>query len=347
MTDTEITRLWKAADALHGCLQHVRTNTGRRRYGLERDSDPLHMDDVFAADQAKIASSKLFRTMQDKTQVFTNPACCMVRTRMTHIMEVYACAIVACNKLGLNLSLAQAIALGHDMGHVPFGHQGEEALAQIMGKPFCHENWGVIVAQKIERKGAGLNLCFETLDGMRGHSGNTAHEDMSPEAWLVRYVDKFAYIFADISDLIQRIRVPLPKAVISLADEFGSDQRSRTSTAIAGLVIESAEQGKVSFEHSDLAQKFAELRKQMYGVYRTVTEQRVRPYVEQVLHVLDQLEFGNPHMLFALMTDSEALHLAAQTMPNVGHLKDTGLWEIKPHLEAIGAVDMCDPDLDW
>ena len=118
----DLKKIWDKANSLHGCLSNLKTNTSRRRYPL--DEDPLYMKNIFISDEAKILSSKMFRIQRDKTQVFSFPESPLIRTRLAHVLEVVACSVVDSDILGRNTDLVSAAALGHDIGHVPFGHQG-------------------------------------------------------------------------------------------------------------------------------------------------------------------------------------------------------------------------------
>jgi hypothetical protein len=204
-----------------------------------------------------------------------------------------------------------------------------------------------IIAQKIERKGKGLNLTYETLEAMLCHSGNTARESMSQEAWLLRYTDKFSYIFADVNDIFGRMRYPVSQELWGLINLFGSSQRERTTTAIIGLAVESAEMGRVSFQYSELGIKFDRLRKLMYGVYPHVTQQNVTRTMEEVLEFLEMLNLGDPFLLLALMTDKDVLMIANEKMRDMSLFNRTALSEIVPYLGDIGKIDLCNPDLDW
>jgi len=340
--------LYREAQALRGCLARLRTKIGRRRYDASKDrQDVFILSDPFAGDIARITSSKAYRNLAHKTQVLTDPHNTFIRSRMTHTTEVVACAIVISEMLGLNTSLAQAIAFGHDIGHVPFGHQGESFLAEIMRQPnFCHENMGVIIAQDIERKGAGLNLTFETLEGIQCHSGCKARAGMTAEAWAVRYADKLAYIFHDFNDF-QRVGHPIPRELQMLMDGFGSNQRERTNTAIAGLILESSEAGKVSFDHCDWAQKFAEIRVQMYKVYPMINVHNPVQLIRPVIEFLIKLDESDPFLTFALMTDKDVAYIASQQNKQMEHLRQTAIFEQLPFLRKLGSVDLCDPDMDW
>jgi dGTPase len=344
---SEIKKLWSKADSVRDCLAHQRTERGRRRYTI--DEDPLLVKNLFLSDEAKLLSSKAWRALARKTQVFTHPHTPLIRSRQAHVLEVIAVTVIAAEMLGLNTDLARAAAVGHDIGHTPFGHQGEAWMQKALGKPeFCHEIMGAVVAQHVERRGKGLNLCRETLQGMVYHSGDrTPPPDLTPEVRVLRYTDKFTYIFHDINDIIGRMKYPARSELQRLADTFGRDQRERTSTAIAGLIVESNELGYVSFEQSELAQEFRKLRSLMYEIYPRVTRQRIEPIMDHVLEFLTQLDIGDPYMLACLLTDDDAMLIADSPMADMQVWNRTALCEIAKYLEEIGKVNLCDPDLSW
>lgn len=340
-------QLLETANSYKGCLSHLATIEFRRLHSND-DDEPLKMGNHAVSDEARILCSKAYRLLGHKTQVVTAPQSALTRNRKTHVMEVTAISVVTADLLGLNIDLSRSISLGHDTGHVPFGHQGETYMARAMGrKDFCHEVMAPIVAQKIERKGKGINLTFQTLEGMMCHSGNTAREGMTQEAWNVRHTDKFAYIFADYNDVTMRLKYPVSSELAILMNEFGSSQRERTSTAMAALIVESKECGKVSFEHSNYAKKFKRLRELMYEVYPRITQQNPQSVMEPVLEFLAHLGIGDPFLLLALMTDRDVIHLASQPMKDMSHLHQTAIGEIIPHLADIGSIDLCDPCLNW
>jgi dGTP triphosphohydrolase len=335
------------AKSLKGCLGHLRTiaKDARRRDAEDEDVLPI---DLFISDKMKILSSKGWRTLADKTQVFTWPENCLMRTRQTHVAEVVAIATGLGNMLGLNTHLIEAAAFGHDIGHVPLGHQGEMWMAQAMGKPhFCHEVMGPIIVQKIERKGKGLNLTFQTIEAMMCHSGDKAYDGMTQEAWVLRYADKIAYLFADYNDIVIRSNYPVSNELKDIIRSFGENQRQRATTAMAGLVAESYELGKVSFEHSELGKNFTKLRKMMYEIYPRVTQQNVGDIMGPVLEFLVSLNIGDPFLLLALMTDKDLQLVASTRMKDMNLFNRTALKEIAPYLTEIGPIDLCNPYLDW
>ena len=338
--------LIEKASTLHGCLGHLRLTTGRRRH--ETDDDELKNVDLFISDEAKIGNSKAYRTLPRKTQVFSFPRNALVRTRCAHVNEVISVSVTAANALGLNTDAVRAAAMGHDIGHVPFGHQGEAWMAKEMGCPnFCHEVMGVIIAQYVERRGKGLNLTWQTLQAMMRHSGSMPTEHMTQEAWVLRHTDKFAYIFHDYNDIVERHGYPVSAEIRSIVESFGRNQRQRTTTAICGLVIESEQCGHVSFEESDLAKQFKRLRTLMYGVYESVTQQNVQDTLGPVIECLTRLNIADPFFLLALMNDKDVELLASRKMKDLAAFNSTTVHEIVPYLQDIGPIDLCNPGLDW
>jgi dGTP triphosphohydrolase len=246
--------------------------------------------------------------------------------------------------LGLNVTLCQAIAFGHDIGHVPFGHQGEDFIANRIGRPFTHEVMGLVIAQEIERDGKGLNLCWQVLDGMLRHGGSRASPTMTPEASVVRVCDKIAYIFADYNDLL-RVHYPVGYALREAMHSFGGNQRERVNRVIEAFCRESIEQGRMSFEHSTEARDFAELKKLMYEVYGRVTLQDVSRILGPIYDFLEQCKVHDPALLLALMTDRDVMYLHEQRFLNVDHVMQTSVGELIPHLPR--EIDLCKVDLDW
>lgn len=155
----------------------------------------------FQRDRDRIIHSKAFRRLKHKTQVFISPEDDHFRDRLTHTLEVSQIARTIANSLFLNEDLTEAIALGHDLGHTPFGHLGEDILSEICSKKFHHNEQSIRVVQKIEKKGKGLNLTKEVLDGILNHRGSGKPKTL--EAKIVQISDKIAYINHDIDDAIR------------------------------------------------------------------------------------------------------------------------------------------------
>ncbi|OGZ69610.1 MAG: hypothetical protein A3F47_02440 [Candidatus Staskawiczbacteria bacterium RIFCSPHIGHO2_12_FULL_38_11] len=346
--------LFEKASSCYGCLSELKTTESRRRHPPEEDEDRLDVKNPFQKDKSKLLLSKAYRVLWKKTQVFSIPESPLTRTRMTHVMEVVGNCITASELLGLNTDLVEAAAIGHDIGHVPYGHPGEEWMKNNLEglAGFCHEKMGVVTAQKIERAGRGLNLTWHTLEAMMCHSGNMAREGMSQEAWLLNYMDKITYLFHDYNDIfnVERANYPKPLELEKVVNSFGSNQRERTNTTIAGLVIESAQEGKVSFRHSELGQRFQHLRALMYKVYYRVTKQDVGKLMKPAYDFLKEQDIGDPSLLLALSTDGDVLSISRKDNVNSHDFKLSTVFEIVPRLEKIyqrhGKIDLCNPDLD-
>ncbi len=156
---------------------------------------------AFQRDRDKILHCKAFRRLKDKTQVFLAPEGDHYRTRLTHTLEVSQNARTIAKALQLNEDLAEAIALGHDLGHTPFGHAGERALNRVCPMGFEHSKQSVRVVERLERKGQGLNLTYEVRDGILNHQ--TVGVPSTLEGKVVRFSDKISYIHHDMDDAVR------------------------------------------------------------------------------------------------------------------------------------------------
>ncbi len=169
--------------------------------GRLKEEEPCDIRPVFQRDRDRILHSKSFRRLKDKTQVFLTPEGDHYRTRLTHTLEVSQNARTIAKALQLNEDLVEAIALGHDLGHTPFGHAGERALNQICPYGFSHSEQSVRTVDVLEKGGMGLNLTYEVRDGIRNHQ--TSGEPITLEGKIVRFSDKIAYIHHDMDDAIR------------------------------------------------------------------------------------------------------------------------------------------------
>lgn len=169
--------------------------------GRQREETPCDIRPVFQRDRDRILHSKSFRRLKDKTQVFLTPEGDHYRTRLTHTLEVSQNARTIAKALRLNEDLVEAIALGHDLGHTPFGHAGERALDKVCPYGFCHSEQSVRTVELLEKDGQGLNLTFEVRDGIRNHQ--TSGSPCTLEGKIVRFSDKIAYIHHDMDDAIR------------------------------------------------------------------------------------------------------------------------------------------------
>jgi dGTPase len=201
----------------------------------------------FQRDRDRIAHSKAFRRLRHKTQVFVDPEGDHFRTRLTHTLETTGIARTVARGLRLNEDLVEAIGLGHDLGHPPFGHAGEQALDELIrergGAGFRHNEHSLRVVEVLERDGRGLNLTQEVRDGILKHTGPDEPETL--EGRIVRIVDRVAYINHDIDDAIRAGLLSaeeLPRDEIAVLGDTGS---RRIDTLVHDLVETSAQVGDI------------------------------------------------------------------------------------------------------
>ena len=195
----------------------------------------------YQRDVDKIVHSKAFRRLMHKTQVFLSPEGDHYRTRMTHTLEVSRIARTIAKALNLNEDLTEAIAMGHDLGHTPFGHAGEVALTEATGKAFCHNEQSLRVVDILENDGAGLNLTYEVRMGILCHTGDTLPQTM--EGQIVRLADRIAYVNHDIDDAIRAgvlQQEDIPKSVTRV---LGSNHSQRINSLVCDAINTSREAG--------------------------------------------------------------------------------------------------------
>lgn len=197
----------------------------------------------FQRDRDRIIHCKAFRRLKNKTQVFIAPFGDHFRTRMTHTLEVTQIARSIAGALNLNEDLAEAIALGHDLGHTPFGHIGEETLDKLFSEGFAHNKQSVRVVEVLEKDGQGLNLTYEVLDGILTH--RSAYTPSTAEGQAVRFADKIAYINHDLDDALRAGLISqndLPKEELKI---LGSSSSDRINNMITAIVEESRDKERV------------------------------------------------------------------------------------------------------
>ncbi len=199
--------------------------------------EPCDLRPVYQRDRDRILHSKSFRRLKGKTQVFLAPEGDHYRTRMTHTLEVSQNARTVAKALRLNEDLTEAIALGHDLGHTPFGHAGERVLDRICPGGFHHQEQSVRVVELLEKDGKGLNLTKEVRDGIRNHS--TAGNPSTLEGKIVRICDKIAYINSDIDDAIRGKVICEENIPKEFTDILGNTLRERLNTLIHDLISSS------------------------------------------------------------------------------------------------------------
>ena len=232
-----------------------------RSRGRQRPLEPCEIRTCYQRDVDRIVHCKAFRRLMHKTQVFLQPEGDHYRTRMTHTLEVARIARTIARGLQLNEDLTEAIALGHDLGHTPFGHAGERVLDEILPGGFRHNEQSLRVVERLEQEGEGLNLCYEVRRGILCHTGPDKAETL--EGQIVRLADKIAYINHDIDDamrggIIYPLDIPL-----EVSQVLGFDHSGWINT-LTGDVIR-ASQGKDEIVQSPACgQAMAALRSFMF-----------------------------------------------------------------------------------
>ncbi len=213
--------------------------------GRIRPEEPREEDvrTVYQRDTDRIVHCKAFRRLMHKTQVFLQPEGDHYRTRMTHTIEVARIARTICRALGLNEDLAEAGAMGHDLGHTPFGHAGEAALSAMMKEPFRHNEQSLRVVDVLENGGEGLNLTYEVRMAILGHTGERIPETL--EGQVVRRSDQIAYVNHDIDDAIRGGILKNDDIPKDIARVLGHSHRERIDTLVCDMIRVSREEGRI------------------------------------------------------------------------------------------------------
>ncbi len=272
--------------------QAIRSYPARRE--VEEPDSPLRTP--FQRDRDRIVHSKSFRRLKHKTQVFVAPEGDHYRTRLTHTLEACGIARTVARALGLNEDLTEAIGLGHDLGHPPFGHAGEEALDAALrdhgAAGFRHNEHSLRVVEVLEREGEGLNLTEQVRDGILNHTGS--RKPATLEGQIVRLVDRVAYINHDIDDALRAgILGPadLPAEEIELLGPTGSE---RIDTLVRDIVEHSAGGEEIS-QGREVGQAMLRLRKFMFDrVYLGPEARREHDRVERTMGGLFEHYAANP-----------------------------------------------------
>ena len=206
---------------------------GRER---EEPQDPLRT--VYQRDRDRIVHAKAFRRLKHKTQVFLAPEGDHYRVRLTHTLDVSQIARTVARALGLNEDLTEAIALGHDLGHTPFGHLGEQALTPFLGRPFRHSEQSLRIVDHLENDGLGLNLTWEVRDGIVHHPWSMPPPS-TLEAQIVRFADRIAYINHDLDDAVRAGVLQIEEIPADPLAILGRTHSERVNTLVTDLVTQS------------------------------------------------------------------------------------------------------------
>ncbi|MGI5888407.1 MAG: deoxyguanosinetriphosphate triphosphohydrolase [Oscillospiraceae bacterium] len=243
-------------ETLSPCAALSSRSRGR---AVPEPQDPMRT--VYCRDRDRIVHCKAFRRLKSKTQVFLSPEGDHYRTRLTHTLEVSQIARSISRALFLNEDLTEAIALGHDLGHTPFGHAGERALDSLVPGGFRHYEQSVRVVSKLEDYPKGLNLTYETIDGILCHT--KGREASTFEGRCVRYADHIAYINHDIDDSERAGLLSEDDIPKDIRDVLGSSKRSRITALITDLV-ENFDPEKGFSYSEEVGGAFEELEKLMF-----------------------------------------------------------------------------------
>lgn len=213
--------------------------------GRERKEEECDLRTPFMRDRDRIIHSKSFRRLKHKTQVFFSPKGDHYRTRLTHTLEVMQISRTVARACRLNEDLTEAIALGHDLGHTPFGHIGEDALTRTgkLDKPFNHNEQSVRIVEKLEYNGKGLNLTYEVRDGILHHTGD--EDPKTLEGKIVKIADRIAYVNHDIDDAIRANLITLGDLPTEPIKILGKYPSQRISTLVHDMINSSLDKDDI------------------------------------------------------------------------------------------------------
>jgi dGTPase len=276
-------------------LSPLATRSYPARRAIPEQDSPVRTP--FQRDRDRIVHSKAFRRLKHKTQVFISPEGDHYRTRLTHTLETTGIARTVARALALNEDLTEAIGLGHDLGHPPFGHIGEEVLDQCLQQRFNlrfrHNHHSLRIVEVLERDGAGLNLTEEVRDGILRHTW-TEPEPATLEGKVVRLVDRIAYINHDIDDAIRAGVLKaedLPREEIELLGDTGS---RRIDTLVRDVIDEFERTGEIA-QGAEVGEAMMNLRTFMFEhVYLAASAKSEHPRIEKMLRVLFDHFVENP-----------------------------------------------------
>ncbi len=229
--------------------------------GREIEEEPCDIRPVFQRDRDRIVHCKSFRRLKHKTQVFLSPKGDHYRTRLTHTLEVSQTARTIAKALRLNEELVEAIALGHDLGHTPFGHAGESMLNELCEGGFRHNEQSVRIVELLEKDGRGLNLTWEVRDGILNHQ--TQNMPATLEGQVVRLSDKIAYIHHDIDDAVRAQVMREEEVPMEFRQVLGMSTKERLSTMIHDIILHSEGKNEVAMS-PDVANAMNGMRQFMY-----------------------------------------------------------------------------------
>jgi dGTPase len=291
-----------------------------------REEEDCALRTPFQRDRDRIVHCKAFRRLTHKTQVFVAPEGDHYRTRLTHTLEVTTISRTVARALSLNEDLTEAIGLGHDLGHPPFGHIGEEVLDRCLrerfgeGSGFAHHEHSRRVVEELERDGAGLNLTEQVRNGIAGHSSR-APLPLTLEGRIVRVIDRVAYINHDIDDALRAGLLredELPEQPIAV---LGADGSARIDTLVHDMVEHSARAGDI-VQGPEAGPAMSELRQFMFErVYLGPAVRAERTRIAGVIRALFEHYVAHPELLPRIPDRSEAALETPREDERAGPLK--------------------------
>ncbi|MBR4669215.1 MAG: deoxyguanosinetriphosphate triphosphohydrolase [Butyrivibrio sp.] len=275
--------------------------------GREKEEKPCDIRPCFQRDRDRILYSKSFRRLKDKTQVFLSPDGDHYRTRMTHTLEVSQNARTIAKALLLNEDLTEAIALGHDLGHTPFGHAGERALNEVNPGGFRHNEQSLRIVETLENYGKGMNLTWEVRDGILNHELNLTPATL--EGKVVRLSDKIAYMHHDMDDAIRGGIMKEKDIPERLAKTIGHTNGEWLDTFIHDIIATSMDKDDITMS-AEIYEAFLELREFMFAnVYTNPIAKGQEGKVEEMIKILYSYYLDHidklPDYLKAMMDEGE------------------------------------------
>ncbi len=286
------------------CLENERLNLSKYAFltsntrGREKPYTASDVRTEFQRDRDKIIHSQSFRRLMYKTQVFLAPTGDHYRTRMTHTLEVTQIARIIARALRLNEDLTEAAALGHDLGHTPFGHAGENAMQKCFDPDFTHYKQSLRVVEELENEGEGLNLTWEVRDGIVNHTGSNMAETL--EGRIVKYADRIAYINHDIDDACRAGILSVEDIPAELRGVLGETHSERINTMVMSIIRASNDAPFIAMD-DDIQKATDELRSFLFErVYRNPVAKGEESKAQDMLMYLFEYYVKNPDKLPAL-----------------------------------------------
>ena len=277
--------------------------------GRSKPEEPDDLRTCFQRDRDRIVHCQSFRRLKHKTQVFLAPAGDHYRTRLTHTLEVSQIARTIARALELNEDLTEAVALGHDLGHTPFGHAGERALDELSPYGFKHYEQSVRVVEKLEKQGKGLNLTEEVKNGILCHT--KGEEATTLEGQIIRIADKIAYINHDIDDAERAGVLKEEDIPLDLRMKLGMNKTARINNMVLDVINNSTDKIRMS---EDCYENFMELHDFMFtAVYRNPVCKSEEVKAVAMIKKLYDYYVSNPDKMtpeYIKIANDEALEIA-------------------------------------